>query len=69
MTRNGISLLGEVVEVDVAVDEVVLVAAVAVADEVGVVLEDRELPRDALFADLLFGVVLQVFQDALAALS
>ena len=61
-------LLGEVVEVDVAVDEVVLVAAVAVADEVGVVLEDRELPGDALLADLLLRVDLQVFEDPLAGL-
>ena len=43
-------------------------AAVAVADEVGVVLEDRELPRDPLLADLLLGVVLEVFEDALAGL-
>ena len=61
-------LLGEVVEVDVAVDQVVLVAAVGVPDEVGVVLEDRELPGDALFADLLFGVVFEFFEDPLAGL-
>ncbi len=43
-------------------------AAVAVPDEVGVVLEDRELPGDALLADLLLGVVLEVLQDPLAGL-
>jgi hypothetical protein len=61
-------LLGQVVEVDVAVDEVVLVAAVAVPDEVGVVLEDRELPGDALLADLLLRVVLELLEDPLAGL-
>src|SRR4029434_3105876 len=52
----------------VALHGVVLVPAVVFADEVGVVLEDRQLPADALLADLLLGVVLQVFQDALAGL-
>jgi hypothetical protein len=66
--QEGNQLLGEVVEVDVAVDEEVLVAAVAVADEVRVVLEDGQPPRDALLADLLFGVVLQILEDALTGL-
>ena len=61
-------LLGEVVEIDVAIDEVVLVAAVAVAHEVRVVLEDRELPGNALFADLLLGVDLEIFEDPLTGL-
>ncbi len=43
-------------------------AAVAVADEVGVVLEDRELPGDSLLADLLLRVHLEVFEDPLARL-
>ena len=43
-------------------------AAIAVAHEIGVVLEDRELPRDALLADLLLGVVLQILEDPLPCL-
>jgi len=46
-------LLGQVVEVDVAVDQVVLVAAVAVATKSVLFLKIRELPGDALLADLL----------------
>jgi hypothetical protein len=44
------------------------VAAVAVPDEVGVVLEDGELPGDALLADLLLGVVLEILEDPLPRL-
>jgi hypothetical protein len=61
-------LLGQVVEVDVPIDQVVLVATVAVADEVGVVLEDRQLSGDAFLADLLLGVDLKILEDALARL-
>ena len=65
--QKGDQLLGEVVEIHVAIDEIVLVAAVAVPNEVGVVLENRELPGNALFANFLIRVVLQVFEDALAS--
>ncbi len=43
-------------------------AAVAIADEVGVVLEDRELSGDPLLADLVFRIGLQIFENPLAGL-
>jgi hypothetical protein len=51
-------LFGQIVEVDIAIDEVVLVTAVAVSDEIRVVLEDRQFPGDPFLADLLLSVVL-----------
>ena len=61
-------LLRQVVEVDITIYEVVLVTAIAVAHEVGVVLEDRELAGDAFFANLLLGIDLEIFEDSLSGL-
>ena len=47
--------VGELGEVAVALDEVVLVAAVGVAGGVGVVLEQVDLAADALLAEALLG--------------
>ena len=47
--------VGELGEVAVALDEVVLVAAVGVAGGVGVVLEQVDLAADALLAQALLG--------------
>ena len=47
--------VGELGEVAVALDEVVLVAAVGVAGGVGVVLEEVDLAADALLAEALLG--------------
>jgi hypothetical protein len=52
----------------VAVDEIVLVTPVAVTHEVGVVLEDRQLPGNALFADLLLREDLQILENPLSRL-
>ena len=43
-------------------------AAVAVAHEVRVVLEDREATVDALLADLLFCINLEILEDPLPRL-
>ena len=61
-------LLGHVIEVRGPLGEVVLVATVGVADEIGVVLEDRQVAGKALLVHLVLGVPQQVFEDAVAGL-
>ncbi len=60
--------VGELREVAVALDEVVLVAAVGVARAVGVVLEQEHLAADALFAQTLLGALDEALEDALPRL-
>ena len=55
-------------EVAVALDEVVLVAAVGVAGGVGVVLEEEHLAADALLAQALLGAPHEPLEDALPRL-
>jgi hypothetical protein len=61
--------VGEPAELAVPADQVVLVAAVAVAGGVGVVLEQVDVAGDALFGQALLGVDQQALEDPLAALS
>ena len=56
--------VGELGEVAVALDEVVLVAAVGVAGGVGVVLEQVDLAADALLAQPLLGAAHEALEDA-----
>ena len=60
--------VGELGEVAVALDEVVLVAAVGVAGGVGVVLEQVDLAADALLAEPLLGAADQALEVALPRL-
>ena len=60
--------VGELGEVAVALDEVVLVAAVGVAGGVGVVLEEVDLAADALLAEPLLGAAHETFEDPLPRL-
>ena len=60
--------VGELGEVAVALDEVVLVAAVGVAGGVGVVLEEEDLAADALLAEPLLGAPHEPFEDPLPRL-
>ena len=60
--------VGELGEVALALDEVVLVAAVGVAGGVGVVLEQVHLAADALLAEALLGAAHEAFEDALPRL-
>ena len=60
--------VGELGEVAVALDEVVLVAAVGVAGGVGVVLEEVDLAADALLAQTLLGAADEAFEDPLPRL-
>ena len=60
--------VGELGEVAVALDEVVLVAAVGVAGAVGVVLEEEHLAADALLAEALLGALHEALEDALPRL-
>ena len=60
--------VGELAEVAVALDEVVLVAAVGVAGGVGVVLEEEDLAADAFLAQPLLGAVDETFEDPLPRL-
>src|SRR5207248_5527876 len=55
-------------EVAVALDEVVLVAAIRVAGGVGVVLEQEHRASDALLAEALLGAAHEAFEDALTRL-
>jgi hypothetical protein len=57
--------LGQPVELPVSADQVVLVAAVGVARRVGVVLEQEDLPRDALLVEAPLGVDEQALEDPL----
>src|SRR6185503_466867 len=60
--------VGQPAELAVPADQVVLVAAVAVAGGVGVVLEQVDVAGDALLGEALFGVDQQALEDALAGL-
>ena len=60
--------VGELAEVAVPLDEVVLVAAVRVAGGVRVVLEEEDLAADPLFAQPLLGAVDEAFEDPLPRL-
>ena len=60
--------VGELGEVAVALDEVVLVAAVRVAGGVGVVLEQEDLAADALLAQPLLGAAHEALEDPLPRL-
>ena len=60
--------VGELREVALAFDEVVLVAAVGVAGAVGVVLEEEHLAADAFLAQALLGALHEALEDALARL-
>ena len=60
--------LGVAVELVVALGQVVLVAAVGVADRVGVVLEEVDLAPDALLAQAGLGAADQLGQDPLPRL-
>src|SRR5262249_23232017 len=55
-------------EVALALDEIVLVAAVGVAGRVGVVLEEEDLASDALLAQALLRALHEPFEDALPRL-
>src|SRR2546425_13345591 len=60
--------LGQALKGDIAADQIVLVAAVGVAGRVGVVLEQQDISRNAVFPEALFGLVQEVLHDALAGL-
>ena len=60
--------VGELGEVALALDEVVLVAAVGVARGVGVVLEEVDLAADAFLAEPLLGTAHQALEDPLPRL-
>jgi len=60
--------VGELGEVAVPLDEVVLVASVGVAGGVGVVLEQEHLAPDALLPQALLGAADEAFEDALTRL-
>ena len=60
--------VGELGEVAVALDAVVLVAAVGVAGGVGVVLEQVDLAADPLFAQPLLGRLHEALEDPLPRL-
>ena len=60
--------VGEPAELAVPADQVVLVAAVAVAGGVGVVLEQVDVAGDALLGEALLGVDQQALEDPLAGL-
>ena len=77
LARTGVDLagheerdqdVGELAEVAVALDEVVLVAAVGVARGVGVVLEEEHLAADPLLAQPLLGAVDEALEDPLPRL-
>ncbi len=60
--------VGELGEVALALDEVVLVAAVRVARAVGVVLEEEHLAAYALFAEALLRALDEALEDAFSGL-
>ena len=60
--------VGELGEVAVPLDEVVLVASVGVAGGVGVVLEQEHLAPDALLPQALLGAADEALEDALTRL-
>ena len=60
--------IGELGEVAVALDEIVLVAPVGVAGGVGVVLEQEHLAPDALLPQALLGTADEALEDALTRL-
>src|SRR5262249_16850509 len=60
--------VGELREVALPLDEVVLVAAVGVAGAVGVVLEEEHLAPDALLTQPLLGALHEALEDALPGL-
>src|SRR3989304_7595943 len=60
--------LGEPLERDVPGDQVVLVTAVRVARRVGVVLEEQDVPRDAVLPEALLRLVEEVLDDPLPGL-
>ncbi len=60
--------VGELGEVALALDEIVLVAAVGVAGAVGVVLEEEDLAPDAFLAQTLFRALDESLEDALPRL-
>ena len=64
--EEGDQLLGEVVEINIPIDKVIFMAPVTIADEIRVVLEDREFAGNSLLANLFFGVLLQIFENPLA---
>ena len=50
----------------IALGEVILVAAVRIAYEIGVILKDGQLALKTLLMHLILGIIEQVFQNALA---
>ena len=77
LARSGVDLpgdeerdedVGELGEVAVTLDEVVLVTAVGVARGVGVVLEEEDLAADAFLAQALLGASNEPLEDALPRL-
>src|SRR5262252_2230875 len=66
--EEGDEPLGQPLEGDVAAHQVVLVAAVGVPRGVRVVLEEKDVPRDAVLAQPLLRLVEEILHDALARL-
>src|SRR5207248_1573428 len=60
--------VGELGEVALAFDEVILVTAVRVARAISVVLEEEHLAANSLLAEALLGALHEPFEDALAGL-
>jgi hypothetical protein len=60
--------VGELREVAIALDEIVLVAAVGVAGTIGVVLEQEHLAANALFPQSLLGALDEALEDPLPRL-
>src|SRR5215831_6444469 len=66
--EKGDEPLGEPLEGDVTAHQIVLVATVGVPRGVGVVLEEENVPRDAVLAQPLLRLVEEILHDALPRL-
>src|SRR5439155_23685414 len=59
-------LFGHVVEISLAIGQVILVAAVRITHKIGVIFKDGELALKPLLMHLILGVIEQAFQNTLA---
>ena len=61
-------LFSHVVEIGAAVRQIIFVAAVRVADKIGIVFEDRQLTLKTFLMHLVLRIIEQVFQNPLTGL-